>query len=234
MKEPGQGIDYYQELEVPNTASTTEIKRAYRRFVRKLRPDIDPASAEQFYKVSEAYQVLSDEQRRQQYDERSGQLDQKIIASVFNQAETLAKSGVIKPVLEGDKAQKEKYLFQGQHTTDDGTTDSYRLQYVKYAYPAKGHPDKQVMSDHIDIVKVGTSDVVSIMRNLGEFAFDNFSVSSGGSNNSTPIHLQGLSGEHLYTTASSISKIKQLEGVIKSLKPDQTALEHIRKIGQFP
>ncbi len=63
--------DYYEVLEVPKTASDAEIKSAYRRLARKHHPDIDKSagSAEKFKELSESYQVLSDPNKKKQYDQ---------------------------------------------------------------------------------------------------------------------------------------------------------------------
>ena len=73
--------DYYEVLGVPRDADTEDIRRAYRKLARENHPDInkDPEAEDRFKEISEAYEVLRDEERRRQYDtaeapqpERSG------------------------------------------------------------------------------------------------------------------------------------------------------------------
>lgn len=64
--------DFYKELGVSSDASEKEIKSAYRKLASELHPDKNPnnpAAAERFKAVSEAYSVLSDEAKRKEYDE---------------------------------------------------------------------------------------------------------------------------------------------------------------------
>src|SRR3989344_409688 len=61
--------DYYQTLGVAKSANAEEIKRAYRKLAHQYHPDKGAGNEEKFKAASEAYQVLSDSQKRQQYDQ---------------------------------------------------------------------------------------------------------------------------------------------------------------------
>ena len=63
--------DYYARLGVSRGASEDELKKAFRQKARKLHPDVNkaPDAKEQFQKVSEAYDVLSDPSKKQLYDQ---------------------------------------------------------------------------------------------------------------------------------------------------------------------
>ena len=63
--------DYYEVLGVPRTAGDNDVKKAFRRLARELHPDAnpdDPEAESKFKEAAEAYEVLSDPERRQVYD----------------------------------------------------------------------------------------------------------------------------------------------------------------------
>ena len=68
---PGNRRDYYEVLELSKECSSSDIKQAYRKLARVYHPDVnngDTASEEKFKEISEAYAVLSNEEKRRQYD----------------------------------------------------------------------------------------------------------------------------------------------------------------------
>src|SRR3984893_9123299 len=63
--------DYYKTLGVARGASTDDIKKAFRKLARKYHPDVNPGDKKaeaKFKEINEAYEVLSDPDKRQKYD----------------------------------------------------------------------------------------------------------------------------------------------------------------------
>src|SRR5579885_3813325 len=71
--------DYYRILGVDEHADEKAIRQAYRKLARQYHPDVNPgdkAAEEKFKDINEAYEVLSDPEKRKQYDELGATWDQ--------------------------------------------------------------------------------------------------------------------------------------------------------------
>src|SRR5690349_20409204 len=64
--------DYYEVMGVPRTATEEEIRQQFRKLARKHHPDVNPgnkSAEEKFKEINEAYEVLSDPDKRRRYDQ---------------------------------------------------------------------------------------------------------------------------------------------------------------------
>src|SRR5438874_3348445 len=79
-------MDFYIVLGIERGASVNDIKRAYKRLARRFHPDINPGdrmAAAQFRQIAEAYETLSDPDRRRRYDSAGQQVSSEPTAYGF-------------------------------------------------------------------------------------------------------------------------------------------------------
>ena len=110
-------VDYYKILGVAKSASTKEIKSAYRKLARKYHPDLnqnDKDSKKKFQEINEAHEVLSDPDKRKKYDQYG---DQWKHADEFSQNERFKQQQYDQP---GGQYSRQKNSNQGrpEHSFD--------------------------------------------------------------------------------------------------------------------
>ncbi len=146
--------DYYEILRVGRTASTGEVKRAYRRLARQYHPDVnngDPAAESKFKAISGAYAVLSDSRKRREYDLRGhrgidsffdGGLD---IFEVFRQAFGDTPFGQDSPQRQGRSIQAEVSIGLAEVLSGTTRTIQYsRLSTCKHCEGSGVEPGSSV------------------------------------------------------------------------------------------
>ena len=113
--------DYYEVLGISKGASADEIKKAYRKMAKKYHPDVNPGDKEaeaKFKEANEAYEVLSDPQKKQKYDTYGHQAQDSAIlisatsatSSVLSSAAVLAADGARKTVPREGRISKNRWI----------------------------------------------------------------------------------------------------------------------------
>ncbi len=160
------GKDYYDILGIKRDASEKEVKQAYRRLARKYHPDVNPGdkSAEaRFKQINEAYEVLSDKDKRQKYD-RFG--DKWQYADQFTQGGQQTRHWDFSP---GDGA---SYSFTGGDIGDmesifEGLFGGARSRtFHRRAQPRRGQDLESTVEVTLEEAYNGTSRTISLQ--IGE------------------------------------------------------------------
>ncbi|MFI3299806.1 MAG: DnaJ C-terminal domain-containing protein [Candidatus Gastranaerophilales bacterium] len=177
--------NYYEILELTPNCDGVEIKTAYRRLARKYHPDINPSCEKLFKEVSQAYETLSDEKKRKQYDIINGIFKTKKVDVEFDKpnfqskskAEDFDKNGFGKQEFHKEASYKTKIEFENSkqdfsHKINDIFEEfkrSNQQEYYKKQKEAKKNPidGEDIFSDvRVSISEAynGASKVVNILH----------------------------------------------------------------------
>ncbi len=106
--------DYYKILEVPSTATLAEIKRSYRRLVRKYHPDLNQQALDDHIKLlNEAYAVLRDSRKRSEYDALRAEEKRKLAAERELRRKRAQQAAALKKQQEQEKREREMTWVEG-------------------------------------------------------------------------------------------------------------------------
>lgn len=122
--------DYYKTLGVARTATTAEIKKAYRRLARELHPDRNPGDStaeRRFKEVNEANAVLSDPKKREQYDALGADWERYAQAGARPGADPFGPGGPFAGFRQGGAAGPGGVRFEFHGTDAGGFSDFFRM-----------------------------------------------------------------------------------------------------------
>lgn len=148
--------NYYEILEVETAASSDEIKRAFRKLARRYHPDLNPgdkAAEEKFKDIGEAYEILSDDSRRSQYDQFARFWQQNGFARQAAARKTASRNGRNGNGFDyGEYRDFDSFVEQllnrePSTRVDAKAPDAYRPGNTKTAYTVEARPRSTVKRD---------------------------------------------------------------------------------------
>ena len=133
------GKDYYNILGVPKNAPDKDVKAAYRKLARKYHPDVNPGdkSAEaRFKEINEAYEVLSDADKRKKYDQYGSDFDNAEALPVPSSRQASSSNH-----WQGTGVAPRRITFTTYETSDMGDLNEVFENLFKGIWRWRGHKD---------------------------------------------------------------------------------------------
>lgn len=135
----------YQILEVKESATYDEIKKAYRRLAKKYHPDItknDETSSVLFNEIGKAYEILSDEKKRRRYDEERTRIRKSKISETKTQSATKQNRATNQKKSE-DFSDLFGQYFGFQETTDKNVEGTNKVFHTEELFHSFFNPRKK-------------------------------------------------------------------------------------------
>lgn len=136
--------NYYKVLQVNQNASQEVIERVYKLLAKKYHPDLQSEenkekSAEKFKEINEAYQVLSDKEKRKQYDQilKNESVSEKEISELYNENRQLRNT-----INEIKKDQQNKVSNQNIASRNNVYQTNNNIQYQQYNPPVNNNENQ--------------------------------------------------------------------------------------------
>lgn len=135
MSTTNRGPSYYELLGVDESASTEEVKKAYRRLVRRVHPDVAGAGMENlFTQLTQAHDVLTDPRRRAEYDAADPELGSEAASEPepepepWGQEEVVEEPVVDDPAVRGHQDEPARHHGQGDRVAPPAPTSSWKAR----------------------------------------------------------------------------------------------------------
>ena len=161
--------DYYEVLGLQKGASEEEIKKAFRKMAMKYHPDKNPGdkeAEEKFKEISEAYEILSDEEKRKQYDEELHDYELSSSPQTVSVEDFMKLSDYCKQL---ENALKQSSSGSGKSSANNySSTENASSQYQsanEYVYRAEEQAREQAYHDAVD--RAYHDAYINSLKNMG-------------------------------------------------------------------